>query len=564
MALTFLASVFFSVASAEPALAALRRAAPRPATPVAETAPKIRTTTTTTSRTHTVTRPTVPTVEETAPEVREATTSTTISRARARAHTVPRSETPKEEKIIPEKHTEPTVSEESVPEKPKHQRRVREEEKTVKEEKEENPKEENVISRVETPILPALAANALLSYQASQSNRLVWGPTFETVEAVQINPAALEIMSGKTGADLTIQIAGRDYKLFQERIDYRGSNNYSWFGKVQGASVLSHFAVVDGAIAGEIWLASGKHYSVLSRGGGQYLVTWDENEISRGLANDVLEANPIVAASNALATTLSRQRPVSRPSWCTGEEIENIDQLVIYTQQAQDWFSKNATEGEKQIRAAAQNSVDATNGVTINSTGNEWQYRLNLVGTEKVNHTDAGSLVPKGWIGDDLQWAYESSEVAELRNKYNADAVMLLVGSCGREACGSATLPGNEISGHAVTATQGGAFTIAHENGHILWGMGHNPESWIGADPVWAVDHYVNGVASGVMVGAGAVCPNDCPHSPHWANPNINYLGTKTPSGVKDQRENWRMLALFSNYTSMHRVSGNENRCLTR
>ena len=474
-----------------------------------------------------------------------------------RRRAISRPETPKEEKEkISDKHNDP---EPNIPTSSAPSRR-----RTIS--RPETPKEEIIIRT------PDLAANVLLSYQVSQENRLSWGSTFKTVEAVKINPAALELMAGKTGdADLTINIGGRDYKIFQERVDYRGRDNYSWFGKIQGSSVLSHFAVVDDAVAGEIWLPNGAHYSILSRGDGQYLVTWDDQKIRRSLANDVVNDSAPTGAgvgSGAGAGAVAgidstRRRPVQRPNWCTGEEIENIDQLIIYTQQAQDWFSKNAVEGEKQIQAAAQNSVDATNGVTINSTGNEWQYRLNLVHTEKVNHTDAGSV--GGKLTDDLGWLWASQEVSTLRNTYNADAVMLLVGSCDATSCGSASLPPGGPG--AVTATQIGAFGIAHENGHMLWGMGHNPESWskgMGGLPDWAMDHYVNGVAAGVMRGGGTKCPNLCPTSPHWANPNINYAGTRTPSGVQDERENWRMLAYNSNWTSLLRISGNENRCLTR
>ena len=478
---------------------------------------------------------------------------------------------PKEEEKISDKHNDPE------PNTPTGEQE-RDKEDGHDKKQDTTPSRRRTISRPETPKeeiiirTPDLAANVLLSYQVSQENRLSWGSTFKTVEAVKINPAALELMAGKTGdADLTINIGGRDYKIFQERVDYRGRDNYSWFGKIQGSSVLSHFAVVDDAVAGEIWLPNGAHYSILSRGDGQYLVTWDDQKIRRSLANDVVNDSAPTGAgvgSGAGAGAVAgidstRRRPVQRPNWCTGEEIENIDQLIIYTQQAQDWFSKNATEGEKQIRAAAQNSVDATNGVTINSTGNEWQYRLNLVHTEKVNHTDAGSV--GGKLTDDLGWLWASQEVSTLRNTYNADAVMLLVGSCDATSCGSASLPPGGPG--AVTATQIGAFGIAHENGHMLWGMGHNPESWskgMGGLPDWAMDHYVNGVAAGVMRGGGTKCPNLCPTSPHWANPNINYAGTRTPSGVQDERENWRMLAYNSNWTSLLRISGNENRCLTR
>jgi hypothetical protein len=420
------------------------------------------------------------------------------------------------------------------------------------------------------------------SSETANGKELVWGPTLKSVQPITFNHEALRAsaMSSSKSARARPQtvesavinpesemprarpevssvvsfVAGfSTYSTTFDHVERHGNGNYSWFGHVDGSEFLSHFAVVDGSIAGEIWLPAstpgGFHYSLISRAGQRFLVQWNEVEVGRLLANDQKSSAPGSTMPMEMMTITIPVCAVAMKSFPLPPEREPYEQvnlLYVYDTTSVTWFGNYARETdpvavEADLRAFLRASADHIN-LTLQNSKPGADYRVNLVRIEKVNYTSAGRL------GDDITWAINSPEVAALRAFYGADSVGLWVGPPNPDWGGLAVgFNGGgltpQFDGFHVNYVGGGGEVAAHEFGHII-GMQHQPEEPT-VDPhpffPFAYGHFVNGIFRDAMsYFIYALCPDSCPVVPIYSNPSVLVGGV--PTGIPDKRENWRAI----------------------
>ena len=382
------------------------------------------------------------------------------------------------------------------------------------------------------------------TYDTSVSSETTsWPKTFASIEAIEFNTEALASVSVES---MEFQIDGISHRAVRHHTEIRSERNFSWFGYVEGSQFLSHFAVIDGAVAGEIWLPlyssgpNGFQRSIISRGGRTFLARYDDAEVSGGLANDVVR-KPIVRVSTGDTDDISflyagRRRGLRNPR-CYNPYIE-IRLLYVYDQTAEDWFVVPGGS-VSELFALGQATVDRINATTANSKPSV-DVRVRLVGFYKTNN-----FYNKGYLYEAIGFLRET-EVQSLRNEFQADVVGMWVG-VGSEVSNQLGLSGGfdgSNSAYHAMMVGGGTWVATHEFGHNL-GMDHQPED-VGTvdDPYpFARGHYVNLLWRTTMaVYKKEYCPNFCDPIPVWSNPSILWSGL--PTGIKDERENWRMVAI--------------------
>lgn len=129
------------------------------------------------------------------------------------------------------------------------------------------------------------------------------------------------------------------------------------------------------------------------------------------------------------------------------------------------------------------------------------------------------------------------------RNTYGADLVALIVPTHVGGACGwgyttsAAGSPGSAFS--VLGANCIGQFTFGHELGHNL-GSDHNPEH-AGALRAYSYSfgHRAAGVGASIMSYTSGCSPS-CPVRNQFSNPSVSFVGSSTPSGIANARDNAR------------------------
>lgn len=214
------------------------------------------------------------------------------------------------------------------------------------------------------------------------------------------------------------------------------------------------------------------------------------------------------------------------------DPIDKIDLMILYTQDAM-----NSVGGQAQIEALGQSAVDRMNESFMNS---QMSARVNLVHIEMSAQNDTGNF------SSDLGWLGSNAGVAALRDQYQADMVGMFNNN--NAFCGLGQFPstwgagGNPNTVHQVTyhACAVGNLSYAHEHGHNM-GFEHDPAN--GGNPgsgtyPYRFGHFVSGSYRTVMSYSNQ-CTGGCPRNPYFSNPSVNFMGV--PTGLADQRENWRV-----------------------
>ena len=222
-----------------------------------------------------------------------------------------------------------------------------------------------------------------------------------------------------------------------------------------------------------------------------------------------------------------------------------VDVLVVYTQNG-----ANAQGGAAAMETLIQSAIDVTNAALGDSGVS---HSLNLARAEQVNYNETGVA-----LNDQLNWLRLDSTVANLRNTYHADMVVLMTNN-GAGYCGSGYVMQNVGPAFAnwafsVTASTCavGNLTFAHELGHNL-GLEHDPAN--GAAPAdasfpYAFGYQLAGEFRTIM--AYACSGSTCNREGYFSNPNVSFNGF--PTGVVDQQDNARALDDTMPHTAGYRV----------
>jgi hypothetical protein len=375
-----------------------------------------------------------------------------------------------------------------------------------------------------------------------------WDSVFEKVKVVDFDSSILfsennnSLSKKNTDTEAILPIDGIDYRITREKIEVRDADDFTWFGKVEGSPYLSHFAVVNNRVAGEIWLPNGEHRSLLPRSEQTFLVEWNDEEISRGLIDDQILISSFISTNEPGGRTGPRiQRRLSSLVCPKGEEmIWEKPILFLYDSTALDWAG-----GDKDaLSALAQTHADSINNVNLNSLMEN--YRVKVAAVHEFEYTSSGNLVA------DLQVLIDSGEneggeVRSLMQKIGAVEASLMIGATNGRYYGMASgnilqPPGGRY--HAGVIAGGSSRAFVHEDGHNN-GCGHQ----VGYIPDSAARPFAHGWIkdeAGMDVMAAwsqELCPTGrCWYIPLLSTPHVLVSGgeiglTGTPAGVAGEAE---------------------------
>jgi hypothetical protein len=314
---------------------------------------------------------------------------------------------------------------------------------------------------------------------------------------------------------------GASVTLDLDRIETRGPNNYTWYGRVQGhPKGYAILTVVNGQMAGAIELGD-----TGSRPSGSYQIHGrsDGLHVIRQIEQSAFPPDHPPGGGDQPAP-ISSKRDLFGASSDSGSLSEafvpkadsgsTVDVMVVYSNQT-------AVAAGSAIGAQIQQAVDTANLVYANSG---ITMRLRLVNYQQVNYNESGDYPT------DLNWVNSNAGVASLRNTFGADLVSMFVESA--QYCGYGWI--GPSAGSAFTVVNRGCasgnYSLPHEIGHNF-GARH--------------DVYTDSTTSPYSYGHGYVdCtegwrdvmayPSQCGGTriPYFSNPNMTYGSPPDPLGI--------------------------------
>lgn len=349
----------------------------------------------------------------------------------------------------------------------------------------------DAVGVLQTPLSPA-------------SDRIVVTVDFSLIHPEQ-NPVAA----------LSAAIPGQTITLLKDKIEQRGTDNYTWSGKVEGREMSTAVLTVeDGFMYGHIDFA-GESYSISPNSDGYIIVKNDPSQIPP--YNDDVLIPPD-------RWGMAEVQPLGITPLADNGSV--VDVLVLYTQQVQTKYGSG-------LNAKIQSFVDLANQAYINSG---ISTSLRLVHSALYTGASAAEGVA---IGSALPYIRTDAAVTALRNTYYADLVSLLrvyqnTASCGLGYIFTPPLD-SSFADYAVnvvevkslsectgsgSCTYCSDLTFAHELGHNM-GCAHDRAhaSGQGAYPYsYGYDHVAAGISSPQFATVMS-----------YVSPEITYFSTPSP-----------------------------------
>lgn len=287
----------------------------------------------------------------------------------------------------------------------------------------------------------------------SSADRMTVAPDFSLIDPDQ-NPAAA----------MVAPIPGKTVVLLRRDIKKRGTNNFTWFGKVDGYELSTVvLTVVDGIMHGHMNMV-GESYSITPDNGGYLII---RNDPSRARPFD---EGPLVPPALS-AATMETQTVTTLT-----DDGSVIDVLVLYTQ---EMYNTYGPSGNNTLNTKIQSYIDLAN-VAYTNSGISTSLRL----AHSALYTAAGAA--EGiLINNALDYITTDALaiIGPLRDTYNADMVSLLRHYDGTSSsCGIAWIMqtvNNNFKSHAFSvvgvrpaAEQNPYYcddaSFAHELGHNM------------------------------------------------------------------------------------------------
>lgn len=355
--------------------------------------------------------------------------------------------------------------------------------------------------------------------------------SIDPADGVTVSPASIaehavdvDISSLETATVLNINLPdGTVLPATATGIEQRGADNYTWRGSLMAdTGIDATITVLNGTVAGLIHTPDGAYQIIPGAGGSHRLAKLDHS----------LFPDCGGATHPALGVTGDPKPGVSVGPQEGGTSV--IEVMALYTDD-----TRAAAGGTAAIEATNQAATDNTNTAYMNSGVN---IQMNLIHQEEVAFTETGNIF------NDLSTARNNTAYQQIRDAVGADMVGLVTEN-GGGFCGVATSiqnnPGPAFAPSAwqltARACAVGNLTWAHEFGH-LQGLQHDPAN--GQSPAvaafpWAFGHFHSGQYRTVMSYSNQ-CSGGCTRVTQFSNANINFMSL--PTGIADQRENYRVL----------------------
>lgn len=345
----------------------------------------------------------------------------------------------------------------------------------------------------------------------------------DTLQARPVGVNAAAVM----GPAFTVELEpGHVVRAVLDRRDTHQNGVQAWVGHIDGEPLSSvTIAWLDGVVQGSIRTLDAAFSIEPSGAPGVHVVRQVDMSAVKPEAEPLLPPPPDRAP-----------KAVDPNAPMAVDDGSTFDVIVFYTPAAE----AAAVAAGTAITTRIALGVSETNTAYANSGVIP---RLRLVGTHRVNYTEAGystDLSRFAATGDGYM-----DEVHTLRNAAGADLSVLIIGD-DPGACGVAyvmTNPSTSFASGAFSVTVYGCispnYTFGHEIGHNL-GSAHAPEDGAGQASVYPYAFGYKQPANLFRTVMAYNCPVNCPRILRFSNPNGTYNGN--PTGVAGQHDNMQSI----------------------
>ena len=231
----------------------------------------------------------------------------------------------------------------------------------------------------------------------------------------------------------------------------RTSSGHALQGRLDGVGLGTFTLVVNGRVVIGTVRTPDAVYTIRTAGDGTYVIRQ-------------IDESSLPPLGEPLGGPLSTPEARSESDDVPPDDGSVIDVMVVYTTEA-----KHFEGGKAAIEALIDLFVAETNQANANS---RVIHRIRLVLRDEVDYTEDGdSFVDLRRLRDDSDGYMD--QIHELRDLYAADLVHIVV-SRSVNVCGvAASIGGDESGGFALTVSECGGLTFAHEFGHNM-GLSHD------------------------------------------------------------------------------------------
>lgn len=368
-------------------------------------------------------------------------------------------------------------------------------------------------------------------------------------QPVRLNRAVIDPTNGNA-RPVTITLGARRYSFTLEAVDVRGPEDFTWWGRVEGAQE-NQLVLTCYRDAAALWLRLPDYtqYTLRFLGNGLYLLCKVRPDLRFKCGT-----------TDGPARTISTDGLPPRDGFET-RATAVIRILVVWPPVVRDLLG-----GDNAAHASAQNDVDLMNNALSNSAVD---VHVQLAHTQTINFTQSGDFPTM------LSAFRADPTVNSLRDQHECDVVEFLTSMIQGSIVGLGYLPGDYPIDSCGNLSQ--AFSVcnyvhantslglAHEVGHNL-GCGHgygndNGGTYYPYSQGYRFDinglFYYTVMAYDETSGLRTMVP-------HYSNPNVNYTGTFNtthPTGDADHdnartiRENAATIAIYRDRTTAQYVS---------
>lgn len=387
---------------------------------------------------------------------------------------------------------------------------------------------------VSKSIMPPYKNNFPIPYLFSQPTNKQIQVKLDPTNKIQNRRVNVRISQLKYASKINLNLFPDLHQIASlQRMEYRSSDDFSWFGSVNASDNIQAILTVKGnALYGNISIDH-QMYQISP-------VSPPLHEIAMIDYTDFpIEHLPIEKHSS-----LQKDTSLNNTRYQQGDDGSVIHIMVVYT--------KKAANESGYIDALIQLAIDETN---LSYEQSNVQTRLNLAHVHQVDYNEQDILADLKHLS--IQNDGYMDEIHALRDQYCADIVVMLESS--NSYCGVSYLNPDADFAFCVVSVKcaTGYYSFGHEIGH-LFGARHNPE----ADPKnnpYPYGHgylHVNGWRTIMAYNNSSLCPNGyCKRILHWSNPGIRFQNMYT--GSYSTHNNNRVLNESSVKLANFRHSGN-------
>ena len=291
---------------------------------------------------------------------------------------------------------------------------------------------------------------------------------------------------------------------------------FSWIGHIEGIKQSNVTLVIgEGMVQGSVTLPDA-FYQISHVGNGVHAIY----EIDQAAFPTELDPIPVDSPDNAIAFDM-----------ISADDGSVIDVIVFYTEKARIAAGGSDNITAQILKAGQDTNIGYANSGVIQTIHLIDPYAYDAeVRYDETNFDWTETLTRLRGNGDGYM-----DEVHELRNRYNADIVVLIVDH--QDSCGASYSMKTLSAGFAPYAfslvsrnCSVNNYSLAHELGHVMGSQHDHGNANI--DGVYPYSYGYQDPAGVFRTLMAYDCPGGCVRVNYWSNPDVQYNGQ--PMGVAE------------------------------